>query len=370
MERHPADSRELRPCGRPRTQTPVVAVRDVLVVPTSDYGSTDEWRSNPPAGDPPFALGRALFLVDRLGDGEDELVFNACTPRGHFFFGARQFGVRVAFVRHHDISVAQGAGSSQWDSDGTITVAYKLSRWVRDNAASTEFSARVVEHEDGEKQVIPGPVSGESAIAYRAREDRDWLDADDAGALRELLEAYWKDPTVVRDRLDRAQYRCEESAHHRFAEDAVAEVVGGLEALLKTHKHQSTRQFVGRVPLLARELELVGVTKRLCEQVYRWRSQSVHGAPVSMLAGREPESGPAGTARQRRALDKLALLQLVLRTSLRRSILEPSFGRVFRTPARVRRSWPVAGRDGKPLERYPGSGTRAKRPLAGSRRQR
>jgi hypothetical protein len=261
----------------------------------------------------------------------------------------RQFGVRYAFVREVSMETYEGAGPYHWDIDGTITVAYKLSRLIWDDGISTEYAARVVEHEDGEKQVIPGPVHGETATAYRAHADRDWLDAGQAAELRELLTAYWANPGLFTGRLDRAMFRCEESAHHRYAQTAVAEIVTGVEALVKTSRHESTKQFTHRVPALARELGFVGVTKRLCEQLYRWRSQSAHGAHVTMLSGRPQESGPAGTPQQEQALAKIARSQDVLRGALRRVVLDPIFARTLKSAAEVRRRWPVAGRGGNPL---------------------
>lgn len=300
-------------------------------MPTNQYGGDRDWRDHPPIGDPPFELGCGLSIVERLPGDLNELVIAACDPRGHFFIPVPQFGVRQAYVRQLDLADYESEPYA-WDRDGTISVAHKLSRIVRDNAVSTEYAARIVDRGDGQTQVIPGPVTGEWATAYRAGVERDWLDGDDAGELRNLVHAYWANQDALRGRLDRAVARCEESAHCRFAEDAIREVVTGLEALLKTHRHQATRQFVERVPPLARELGIRGVTKRLCEQAYRWRSQVAHGTRVSMFSGRAGEETPEATGARRRTLDKAALLQSVLRTAVRRALLEPGFRRTFPAP--------------------------------------
>lgn len=347
--RHRGDSRELDFVSVPPGHAAVRAVRDVLLVPTYHDGSDGEWRESPPAGDPPVDLGGGLLLVERLTSEENELVIHSCEPRGHFFIPSATFGVRQAYVREIDLS-AYEKDPYGWDAEGVISVAYKLSRHVRDNAVSTEYAARIVDYADGQEQVIPGPVSGEWATAYRAGTGRDWLDGEDAEALRDLCDAYWAGgPSMITGRLDRAVKACEGSAHCMFAQDAVREVVTGLEALLKTHRYAATTQFVQRVPMLARELGIHGVTKRFCEQIYRWRSQVSHGARTSMFSSRAHDVTPEASGERRRKLDRALLIQAVLRAAIRKAVLDPSFRRRFRRRGTIQARWPVRDRNGQPL---------------------
>ena len=72
-----------------------------------------------------------------------------------------------------------------------IVTAIALSRWIHDNAAGTEFAARIVDYDNGGFQVAQR-MFFESSHAYRLPlVERDRLDADDAAALRTLLDAYW-----------------------------------------------------------------------------------------------------------------------------------------------------------------------------------
>jgi hypothetical protein len=347
--RHPGDTRDLPMCARPPGRARVERIRDVLLVPATDERvSEDEWRDNPPAGDPAVDLGRGLSIVHRLSREENELVMHACEPRGHFFIPAFPFGVRQAYV--HVLPVAEYERNPYgWDPEGTISAAYKLSRLVRDNAVSTEYSARIVDYADGQRQVIPGPVSGEWATTYRAGTGRAWLSAQDAAELRAVLDAYWSSPGIVARRLGRAVDRCEGSVHQQFAEEAVRDVVTGLEALLKTGRHQATRQFVQRVPSLARDVGISGVTQRFCEQMYRWRSQGSHGARVTMFSGAARATAGAQPAAARRTLDKVVLIQLILRAAIKRALLEPGFRRTFERPSRIRARWPASTVQGVPL---------------------
>lgn len=349
--RHAADTLELKGCARPPGPARVKAVRDVLLVPaTHEHVTEEDWRRHPPAGaaHSPVNLGRGLSIVHRLGGNQDKLVMFSCEPRGHFFVPTFPFGVRQAYVRRIPLANYQDNPYS-WDPDGTISVAYKLSRLVRDNATSTEYSARIVNYSDGQQSVIPGPVSGEWATTYRAGTGRAWLDDDDVGSLRAVVEAYWGAPEVVTGRLGRAVDCCEWSVHHPFATDTVREVVTGLEALLKTHRHQATRQFVERVPALARELGISGVTRRFCEQMYRWRSQASHGARVTMFAGAARSTAGAPVAPQLGTLRKVALIQEVLRRAIGQMLLDPRFRQIFDRPARIRARWPVITQQGRSM---------------------
>jgi len=180
--------------------------------------------------------------------------------------------------------------------------------------------------------------------------DRDWLDRRDAASLRRLCDAYWRlGPARITGRLHHALVHCEASAHCAYAEDAVREVVTGLEALVKTHRYAATAQFVQRVPVLARELGVKGVIRRLCEQVYRWRSQVSHGAPTSMFSSRAGVGSVAASAEQRRTLDKALLVQTVFRTGVARALLDSSFRRVFRRPGTIRARWPAHNARGQAL---------------------
>ena len=347
-QRHPADSRDLGICSRPPGRAGVLSVRDVLLVPTKPVGTDRDGKDHPPAGGPAFQLGRGLSLVERLDGDENQLVMASCDARGHFFVPSYQFGVRQAYVRDVDLADYE-RHPYEWDHDGTISVAYKLSRLVRDNAVCTEYAARVIGYSDGQKQVIPGPVGGEWATAYYGGSERDWLDTGDAASWRELVDAYWTKPGMIVGRLDRAVRYCEQSAHCKFAEYVVQEVVTGLEALLNTHRHQAVRQFVQRVPQLARELGIRGVTKRFCEQMYRWRSQAAHGARISMFSGRARADTSEATGERRRALKKAALIQSVLRAVVATAILDAGLRRSLRRAGGIRQRWPAADAQGKSL---------------------
>ena len=104
---------------------------------------------------------------------------------GHFFIPVRQFGQRYSFVCEVDPAIYDDHPFS-WDDDHSVFYAMVSSRLVRDNGYSLEYAARIVDYEDGEKQVIPVRTSI-STMTYRLRNDRDWMTADQGEELRQLI---------------------------------------------------------------------------------------------------------------------------------------------------------------------------------------
>ena len=100
---------------------------------------------------------------------------------------------------------------------------------------------------------------------------------------------------------------------------------------------------------VARELGISGVTRRFCEQMYRWRSQASHGARVTMFAGAARSTAGAPVAPQLGTLRKVALIQEVLRRAIGQMLLDPRFRQIFDRPARIRARWPVITQQGRSM---------------------
>jgi hypothetical protein len=151
----------------PSTKAQVTRVRDVIVCPidNSIEVPSEEFRAHPPIGTPAdlrlpksagwVDIGRDL-RIERLPADESELVLNDCTPRGHYFFPARQFGQRYSIVREIPIE-AWTKRRFHWDADGVLSDALMFSRLIRDNGHSLQYAARIVDYQDGEQMVIYTP---------------------------------------------------------------------------------------------------------------------------------------------------------------------------------------------------------------------
>ena len=335
----------------PTTNAPVARARDVVVCTTEGgAGSVDEARAHPPIASPiarrhglddqPVELGRGVS-IGRLSDADAELVMNACTPRGHHFAPIRQFGQRYSFIRevpddeyHRD--------RLRWDPTDAVWDALTLSRLIRDNAYSTRYAARIVDYTDGHQMVVYATLD-ESRHVYRLGRERDWLDDTEGKELARLLAAYWKAKDDLGGRVARAIWRAEYATWQQWVDLMISTLVGGIEALLKTERHQATKQFVRRLPQLAAELDIPGVDRKRCDWLYDARSAWSHGAHLRLA---NPATGP-GTADHgvrspaEEAIEATRCLQLVLRTAVRRCIEDPSWQVLFADDEAIGKRWPV-----------------------------
>jgi hypothetical protein len=123
----------------------------------------------------------------------------------------------------------------------------------------------------------------------------------------------------------------------KWADLTVLILVSGLESLLKTERYRATHQFVSRVPALAEELGINGVSRDYCERMYDARSSWVHGGHVQLFS---ETTGPADTE-ERAALDEVAVLQDVLRAAARRCIEDDRFASAFGDDDSIRERWPL-----------------------------
>ena len=335
--------------SRAPTEAPVVAIRDVLVVPTTHVEGDYPGEHEQPAGDPPVELAAGMTLED-LAVEDSGLVMNACSQRGHYFLGVRQFGARYTFVREIDAAVYEDARFG-WDDGNLIFYAMVLSRLVRDNGHSLEYAARIVDHEDGMQQVIPVNAPGFVAT-YRLRRNRDWLTANEAVELRQLLA----DHSPVKDTLPwkviHALNLSEDAVHLRILQRALLLISTALEVLIQSHPDKVSKQFRERLPQLAAEVGVGDVDEQFARDLYTARSEAAHGSPVSMFhvdsepaAEDEEPAQPHGEPEPPEAevdvAAPLALAQDLLRAATRRAIQDPAFRQIFDSPQTVAAPWPV-----------------------------
>jgi hypothetical protein len=349
LSRHPGDAKDLPSMSRAPTDAAVVSVRDVLVIPTT-YIEGD-YIDEPPAGDNPIQLDDDLTL-ERLPHEDVELVMNACTQRGHYFFGVRQFGQRYSLVRRVDPGVLDEAHYG-WDDGHRIFYATVLSRLIHDNGHSMEYAARIVDHEDGVQQVIPVYAPGFVAT-YRLRRDRDWLTAAEFDELRQLLA----DDLPLKDALpwkvSHALNLSEDAVRVQLFQRALLLLATALEGLIQSDPHMVAKQFRERLPQLGEEVGLPGVDEQFARDLYTARSEAAHGAQVSMFhvepkpeepaadeAPEQPHGEPDAPEAAVDVVAPLALAQDLVRAATHKAIQDPPFRQIFESPRTVAAKWPV-----------------------------
>jgi hypothetical protein len=258
-----------------------VNVRDLLLIPTSAAVVDD---GSEPAGEPPVALTDTLTL-SRLEGSETQLVMTACTARGHHFIPVRQFSTLYAFINSVDLEAFRGH-PYHWDDDHLLYYTVVLSRLIRDNGYALEFAARLVDHEDGQRQVIP--ARPHMRATYRLRQDRDWFTAEEAAELGLLLETFLRLKDDLPRRIVHALNLSEDAVHLQFFQRSVLLLGAALEALIQTSRHFVALQVRERLPRVAEEVGIADFTEDLTGELYDARSEAAHGAEVAMFAVRPP----------------------------------------------------------------------------------
>jgi hypothetical protein len=343
----------------PQTQAPISGVRDVIVcVKGGEQIDPDDFRENPPVGaaqwmrhrrDPDnrvgaVDLGRDVRL-EHIDRGDAQLVQVACQPRGHYFFPVGAPNQVYSFVRSMPSS-EHDAHPYRWDPDGVLGDALSLSRLIRDNGFSKQYAARINDYEDGEQQVVYLPWA-EDAIIWRLYRHREYLDGPEAEELARLLAAYWEIGDDMPGRVSRALWRADYAPRFRWADLVLSFVVSGLEALLTVEQTRFTQNFKRRAAALADELGVEGVDQAFCERMYKARSEWVHGSRVSLFAPPTPGEleAPRPTGPESEddlsKLAEVALLQNLLRTTVRSCIEDREFRAVFSNEAAIQERWPV-----------------------------
>jgi hypothetical protein len=310
-------------------------VRDVLVVPSPGHRANEQdWLDNL-AVEAAVDLGNGVF-IERLDQELAEQVMDASTARGLDFEATRQFGQLYSFWREVP-EVEYEGHQSAWDTAQAISEVIALSRFVLDNAHSSEFVGRVIDRSDGHRRIVP-LLGYDGRIAYRSRKDRFWLTTAEAEELRRLLDQYRAVKGLLADRLRRALWHADRSCYCQYINEAVTNITAGLEALLNTGEEEPiAAQFVKRSQAVAGELG-IETSRSYWNWIYDVRSRAVHGAEAKLVvpAGWDETPGdpPADVA-------KIARAQDVLRKTIRRALEEEEFRIVFESEESIRGRWPL-----------------------------
>ena len=294
---------------------------DVVIHRTSAiYDRTHLIAAYPPVRDPIDIGGN--MSVRRLEHGVADRVARTVSAGGVPNAAQHQY----AFVREHN-----PANDGDFDPGQRLQAAIALSRLVCPTSIGLEESCQIeggIENGDAGGYIRPGPVSGPAAQAWIANETaRDWLTADDALALRELIRRYDVSPPV--GRIKRALWYHEYAA--RTLEGSVRWIIvaTGLEALLGTDRIGVSKQFVERTVAIAQLLN-VEFSRQDSRDSYSLRSKMSHGAFTSI------------------APERLALyvrMETLLRMAIKQCIELDDWRAKFQDDASVRAALPVSLND-------------------------
>lgn len=296
-------------------------IKDVAIFKNSGLhrASKDTVKSFPP-------IRNKLMLeenisIEKLPRDLSESIFSSCEPKGASD-ATRQYAQLYSVVRYN----APASPPLDWDSDERLQICMALSRLIYPTTISFEYSARIIYEDDKIHDIIPGPVSGFGAHAFVSRENsRNWLTEAEGNEIAILINTYFEAdlPTKIRQALWYLEY----AFRTYFMDVRWPLICMGLESLIHTDRHRSTKQFSFRVKKLASEVGKSDFPEQKADEAYIMRSKLVHGQLIRDI--------------EEYKLELYEALEEILRGVLKKAILDSSFADIFSSDDKIRNRWPI-----------------------------
>jgi hypothetical protein len=275
---------------------------------------------------PRFLLSDAIW-IERLDQTLASNIQKACEPP-NFNIG------NTAYDRHLYAFVRQVPDVEKSNHEGIEDLfgAIALSRLIHPTSIGDRYCAKVFHFGLQESAIQSVQYRGMSPDVFLSAGHRDWLSVAEAEQLRSLMPWLSRDKRM-HHRVHRAYWSHEYAMRSYYLDMRWILVVSGLEALISVGEKDLARQFRDRVGQLAAEFQ-IDLQDDDLRSAYKLRSKLVHAE--SFLHGLDavlPQS-------EHGAL--YGTLESVLRNTLRRCLLEETFGDFFSDDAAIGKRWPLS----------------------------
>lgn len=290
--------------------------RDIALQDTANIAlrPAEEWQSIPRDR---FQIANDLW-IGKIEAEEAERVFSATEPRGERNTNPySQYTQLYSFVRE--------LGNSQstiWDEDKKLYTCIALSRIVHPTTASTAYAAKLFFSHGSLREIIPGPVKGHSSVSYITDENaRDWLTVENLVELKNLhSKMQW---FALPFRVQRALFKYDHAAGDIWVDMSWPKLCAALDGLIQIPSDYETpeRQFVTRGVRLAEQLN-ISASSRDLEQILSTRSGVSIGEQLTQPRGE--------------LLRLQNLLSDIVRSTIKRAILDPDFAAIFKEDSILR----------------------------------
>ena len=264
--------------------------------------------------------------IERLDEQLAKHIQKACEPPHYKIESVEQDRHLYAFVRR--VSAVE---KSNYEGMEELFTVSALSRLIHPTRIGNRYCAKVFHFglKDSAIQAIQyGGISPDAVIGNNCR---DWLSLEDAEDLRRLMPWLSKDKHM-HDRVHRAYWNHEYAMRSFYLDARWILVVSGLEALISTGKKDLSRQFRDRVRQLAVKFDIHLTDDDLC-RAYKLRSKLVHAESVLLGLDNILPTGQHNALYQK--------LEVLLRRTIRRCLLDENFGSFFQNDAAVEAHWPL-----------------------------
>ena len=272
-----------------------------------------------------FELSEEIW-IERLDGQLAKHIQKACEPPHYNISHVEQDRHLYAFVRRvPEIEKTSHEGRAE------LFATVALSRLIRPTSTGERYCTKVFHFGLPDSAIQAIQPRGMSVDVVLGRNPTDWLSVEDGEQLRKLMPWLSKDKPM-QSRVHRAYWYHEYAMRSYYLDARWTLVVSGLEALINVDEDHVTRQFCGRGRQLADEFQ-VDLTDQELRHAYRLRSKLVHAE--TFLYGLE--TVPANSEHS----NLYEKLELLLRATIRRCLLDEGFGNFFRDDAAVKARWPA-----------------------------
>jgi hypothetical protein len=270
---------------------------------------------------PRFTLNED-FWIDRLDAAFSKEVQEACQPRHKNVSNALGGNGLYAFVRK-----AAGPEKSKYEGMSQLHALIALSRLVNPTSTGDRYCAHVWHFGSANSIIYSIQYRGASPDVSLVDGKRDWLSVQDGETLKKLLPWVFNS---MHPRIHRAYWNHEFAMRSYYLDVKWTLIVSGFEALMNTQESRVRRQFRERVGQLSGELG-IPLTDDELNKAYTLRSELVHAQnflfDLETVLPKTQHSLLYGK------------LEMLLRLTLSRCLLDGGFGDHFRDKASVEARW-------------------------------
>lgn len=265
--------------------------------------------------------------IERLDADTAKNIQTACEPPHHMITTMHYDRHLYAFVRR-----SSAIEKAKYEGMADLIAVLSLSRLVHPTSVGERYAAKVLDFGSVGSPIEAIQHRGASPDVFLSDKPRDWLSVRDGEELRRLM--VWLDKPMHR-RVHRAFWNHENAMRSYYLDQRWILIVSGFEALTNVDEKDSSRQFRDRVGQIAEELRFKLTSDEL-RLAYKLRSKLAHAKNFLFeLDTILPRS---------QHIDLYEKLESLLRTTIKRCLLDETFGDLFRSDASVNSRWPLAAK--------------------------
>jgi hypothetical protein len=275
------------------------------------------------AADGPFALSDDIW-IEKLDTELAKRIQRACEPAHYNIHSDVWDRHQYAFVRKIR---AQESPQNQGLNDLHTIIA--LSRLIRPTSTGERYCAKIFAHPENDEPIQALQSGGVCPDVLLGDTSHDWLSPEDGRELRQMVP--WIPTTKqMHRRVHRAFWNHEQALRCYYLDMRWNLVVSGLEALIAVEERNVTQQFIERVGNLGIEFG-IPLTKEELRRAYKLRSGLAHARGFLY-----DFQAVLPSSEHKPLYDKLESL---LRSTVKRSLLDESFGQHFADKDAARNRW-------------------------------